>query len=343
VGCEYDGTSLAIPVLSRQHVIDIAQRFAALNPYNRGFVEEILKIEKVNFDENGQPRDLFGFSISAKRYVLYERKGRRVTIVEPKAHGLGYLYPPIDERATKRKWTPEAWEWMLRDELGITTTRPEWLDLPAMMRVVLSTPLVLDRLDRGTRLYNFIFCPLVDSTVGYPQGLDPTDCCLIAPFTKERAVWMTLKCVSVRDGRCFALALEQDVERSKIIPQTYGYILHFYPYHRESKSLGPDGSPCGDRTRGLLLRALIVVGRQHFVGKQTDRRWEYGEDLSIGHFKAMEYRPAGGMVAADRALRARITSSGIRATMRRTGRSQHTIEAVLRGRRVRRATLRRLN
>jgi hypothetical protein len=230
---------------------------------------------------------------------------------------------------------------MLRDELSITARRPEWLDLPAMMRVVLSTPLVRNRLDRGTRPYNFIFCPLVDSTVGYPRGLDPTDCCLIA-FTKDRAAWMTLKCVSVRDGRRFLLALEQDAERSKVIPQTYGYILHFCPYHRESKSLGPDGSPCGDRTRGLLQRSLIVAGQRHFVGKETDRRWEFGEDLSIGHFKAMEYRPAGGMVAADRALRARIAACGIRPTMKRTGLSQHTIEAVLRGRRVRRATLDRL-
>lgn len=230
---------------------------------------------------------------------------------------------------------------MLRDELGITTRRPEWLNVPAMMRLVLSTPLVHDRLDRGTRPYNFIFCPLVDSTVGYPQGLDPTDC-LIAPFTKDRAAWMTLKCVSVRDGGCFTLALEQDAERSKIVPQTYGYILHFYPYHRESKSLGADGSPCGGRTRGLLLRALIVAGRQHFVGKETDRRWEYGEDLSIGHFKVIEYRPAGGMVAADRALRARVASSGRRALIRRTGLSQHTIEPVVRGRRVRQSTRRRL-
>ena len=133
-------------------------------------VDEILKIEKVNFDDHGDARDLFGFSISAKRYVLYERTGRRVRIVEPKAHGLGYLYPPTDERAPERQWTREAWEWMLRDVLGITTTRPNWLDLPAMMRIVLSTPLVLERLSRGTRPYNFLFCPLIDGSVGYPRA-----------------------------------------------------------------------------------------------------------------------------------------------------------------------------
>ena len=151
-----------------------------------------------------------------------------------------------------------------------------------------------------------------------------------------------IPCVNIRDGRRFTLSLEQDAPRSKIIPQTYGYVLHFYPYHRESKSLGPDGAPCADRTRGLLQRALIVAGRQHLVGKETDRRWEYGEDLSVKHFKAMEYRPAGGTAVADQSLRARLVSSGIRSTMRRTGLSQHTVEAVLRGPRVRRTTLRRL-
>ena len=48
-----------------------------------------------------------------------------------------------------------------------------------------------DRLNRGTRPYNFIFWPLIDATVGYPQGLDPIDCTLIAPFSKDREAWLT--------------------------------------------------------------------------------------------------------------------------------------------------------
>ena len=339
---EHDGVSYTIPVIARQAVIEIAERFAALNPYDAAFVSDILKIEKVNFDEKGNPRDLCGLSISAKRYVLYERTGRRIRIVEPKAHGLGYLYPPTDERTTERQWTRQAWEWMLRDALGIAVAPPQWLQLPAMMRVVLSTPLVLERLNRGTRPYNFIFCPLIDGAVGYPRGLERTDCTLIAPFSKHRGKWMDLPCVSVRDGRRFTLALEQDAQHSKIIPQTYGYVLHFYPYHKESKSLAPDGSPCCDRTRGLLQRALVVAGQQHFVGKETDRRWEYGEDLSLKHFKAMEYRPAVRMVVADSALRAQIAASGMRPLMRRTRLSQHTLESVRSGKRVRYTTLQRV-
>ena len=130
-----------------------------------------------------------------------------------------------------------------------------------MMRVVLSTPLVVERLGREMRPYNFILCPLIDGVVGYPRDLDldGADCTIIAPFSKDRDSWLDLECVNARDGRRFRLALAQDVRGSKIIPQTYGYVLHHYPYHSESKSLGPDGLPCNQRTRGLLQRRRCGV------------------------------------------------------------------------------------
>ncbi len=68
------------------------------------------------------------------------------------------------------------------------------------MRVVLSTPLVLDRLNRGTRPYNFLFCPLIDAVVGYPRGVDRAQFSLVAPFTKNREAWLTLPCVNMCDG-----------------------------------------------------------------------------------------------------------------------------------------------
>lgn len=34
--------------------------------------------------------------VSAKRYCLYERDGEKINIVDPKAHGLGFLYPPVN-------------------------------------------------------------------------------------------------------------------------------------------------------------------------------------------------------------------------------------------------------
>jgi hypothetical protein len=333
-----------IPVLSRQQVDAIAARFESLNPYNPAYLAgSILKIEKVNFDSKGRPRALLGFAISAKRYALYERTGNEIRMVDPKAHGLGYLYAPAKPSSdSEPPWSWEAWTWSLRQALGLRGEAPKWLHLPAMMRVVLSTPLVLDRLNRGTRPYNFLLCPLVDTVVGYPKGIDRNQFTLIAPFTKNRDAWLNLTCVNVYDGKTFTLALEQGLDGSEVVPQTFGYVLRLYPLHPESKSLAPDGTPCRDRTVGLLRRASVTAGRQNYVGKETDRRWEYGEDLSLQQFKVMEYRPAGGLVAADRDLRARLASLGIRPAMRRTGLSQHTLQAVLRGRRVRHVTLRRV-
>ncbi|MEO8052436.1 MAG: hypothetical protein ABI833_18655 [Acidobacteriota bacterium] len=56
-------------------------------------------------------------------------------------------------------------------------------------------------------------------------------------------------------------------------------------------------------------------------------------------FSILEYQPAGGMVIADAELIDEIAKQGVRGTIRKTGLSQHTIEAVQRGQPVRRATL----
>ena len=113
-----------------------------------------------------------------------------------------------------------------------------------------------------------------------------------------------------------------------------------YPYREESKSLSPDGSPCVARKRGVLQRASLIAGQQHFVGKETDRRWEFGDDLSVLRSKSMEYRPR--TTVADTKLREQVASAGVRALMRATSLSQHTLEAVRRRGRVRHATLRRV-
>jgi hypothetical protein len=78
-----------------------------------------------------------------------------------------------------------------------------------------------------------------------------------------------------------------------------------------------------------------------YVGKEPDRRWSKGEDLSIFTFAANEFAPSGKLVV-DPALIDEITHSGMRELMRKTGLSQHTIEAIRAGKTVRRATLQRV-
>ena len=64
--------------------------------------------------------------------------------------------------------------------------------------------------------------------------------------------------------------------------------------------------------------------------------------MSLADFRMQEHRETGKMLVADAALQARISEHGIRRTMRDTGMSQHTIEAVIDGKPVRRKTLERI-
>ncbi len=77
------------------------------------------------------------------------------------------------------------------------------------------------------------------------------------------------------------------------------------------------------------------------VGKETDRRWEEGEDMSMLDFQVLEYRATGNMVAAGAMLREKMAEVGMREMMRRTGLSQHTLEKIFRCELVRRVTLQR--
>jgi hypothetical protein len=332
----------AIKALSRKAIEQIANRFRLLNPYHPNVVPHLLKIEDINFDSSNQLRKLMGYAISAKRYVLYEQSKSQLTIVEPKAHGLGYLYPPIEKkRKDDPHWTFEAWKWMLCKELGLRSPMPRWVDLPAMMRIVVSTPNVLGRFHHLTRPYNFLFCPLIDPVAGYPANLDRDNCTLITAFTKNRGKWVQAECINVVDGTRYQLGAKQDTKLDKLIPQTFEYVLRLYLCHPEAKSLAPEGMICASDTRGLLKRSSIIASQLRYVGKETDRHWTEEEDPSLLTFSPVEYLPSG-KIAADLFLRAKINEIGIRELMRKTGFSQHTIEAIRDGRPVRPKTLTRM-
>jgi hypothetical protein len=342
------GGRAAIKALSWKHLERIRDRFVALNPYNSDLVEgSILKIEDINYkkkDGKRQQRQLFGFAVSAKRYVLYQRSGNALTLIEPKAHGLGYLSAPVERKnETDPLWTHKAWELILCQELGIPMKGvPEWLHLPALMRVTLSTPLVLERINRQTRPFSFFFCVLVDPLIGYPLGADRDHSTFIARYTKHREDWLDLSCINVYDGRAYQLALQQTEALDRVIPQTFGSVLRLYNLHPESKSLAPDGSPGDMHTRGLLRRAQVIAGARRFIGKETDRRWEFGDDLSLNDFRVQEYAEIGGTMVASDTLRTRMRTLGRRESMRLTGLSQHTLERIERGDLVKAKTLRRM-
>ncbi len=63
-----------------------------------------------------------------------------------------------------------------------------------------------------------------------------------------------------------------------------------------------------------------------YIGKESDKHWEEGEDLSLLDFKAIEYKRKGNAIATEEQL-VRIGKVPKRELMRR-GINQHTLEKI---------------
>lgn len=334
-----------ITALSWAEVQSIVDRFENLNPYDRHQVPgSILKVHKLNWDKNKERRQLYGYSIAGKRYTLYTKGQNDIEIVEPKAHGLGYFHPPKDSPETWEHETPlwifEAWEWIMRGVLGLKREKPSWFDLPVMMRLTLSTPHhALKNLAKGplTRPNNFMMIPQI-CRFGCPANVDPEKFTLVTQFSSERNQWMNSKCINIHDYESPVYRLTDDYDGRRALTKNFFMLLDSYQNHPEAKSLGPDGKPCEFDTRGLLQRAHIVANWPPvYIGKESDRHWDEGEDLSLLEFNAIQYRQKGNAVANDDQL-ARIKKVPKREFMRRKI-NQHTLEKICRGEPVRASKL----
>ena len=87
-----------------------------------------------------------------------------------------------------------------------------------------------------------------------------------------------------------------------------------------------------------LQRSFVVAASRRYVGKETDRRWEQGEDLSLVEFKAVEYQGSKQAVASEE-IKEQILKTGIRKLERETRVCHHTIDRILKGENIRRKTL----
>jgi len=329
-----------IKALSWKDVRQIANRFGSLNCYDRTKIKgSILKIEEVNYDD-GKQIELFGYAISAKRYVLYRYDARgNIVIVEAKAHGLGYLYPPKDtvKDNPENDWLFEAWHWILEGEVARPRPRPEWFPLPAMMRMTVSTPAVLGMLKGFTRPFNFVHVPLLFPAL-YPPGKDSSNFGLIMPFSKHREHWLNSKAFDTHSGKQYSITLLEPTGRTKRIEvKCYGNILGSYREHPEAKFLGSDDKPCDSLTRGLLRRSHIIANYHRYIGKETSRRWEQGDDISMVDFRCAEYSD-GKMVAVED-IRKQITEIGIRKVARGSNVNRETVALIADGRLVKPNTL----
>jgi hypothetical protein len=350
----------AIKAISWEEVRGIVAQFDRLNPYDRQAVKSsILKIEDVNFGPEGKQQQLHGFAIAAKRYALFKQTGDGgLEVVKASAHGLGFLYAPIsgyDKSIDAPDWVVEAWEWILRDVLGLPAIEPSWFGLPAMMRIAISTPEVLKALrlrqkqwpyrDK-TKPFNFVLSPIIEKlTGGYPVGADSDRFTLIAPFTSNPSRWHQLIWVNIHDGKAYKLAQPGKRLPLEAEPSTFKEVVSRYRWHAEAKSLGPDGKPCSPQTIGLLRRTPVTAAIPFAsIGKETDRRWELEEDISLLEPFRVEYRPnETERLVTDFKLQRDARRDSIKNVAEAAGVSKRTVKAVRSGKRIRRSTAQKLH
>ena len=237
----------------------------------------------------------------------------------------------------------EAWDWLLRKELGFRPKEPNWLELPAMMQMAMTSPNVM-RTSRPEWLapFNFFFFPLLSDLGGYPAGFDRSNFKFITPTESNRKKWKTLEGVNLLDvlgGRTYRISMVPDIKQRNVVPESMRIILRQYLRHPEAKSLAPDGTACAGSTQGLLQRASILVGEIVPVGKETDRRWEQGEDPSLVDFRVHEFRKSAKMVVAAQSDRKRWKKIGVRKLIRKSVLSQKAVYAIISGQPVRLSTL----
>jgi len=287
--------------------------------------------------------------IAAKRYALFEKvldgrgKLTDIKVVNPKAHGIGFLYPPKDNPKNWRKdaplWVYEMWDYIVRGFLGLKRTRPDWASLPQMMRFSVSTWNVLKMLGmwKDARPHNFMFMVMTSEAYSFDFDFDSKPSkkpMVIVPFSSKQSEWCNLEGLDIHNMDRRGRYRRYRMGDPNFHPLTYAHMIEEYIRHPEAKSLSPDGKPCTADTRGLLQRAHITAGRIRYVDKETTSMWAQGDDLSVvtDHnetgFRVIEYGKSRKIVLPD-SLKREITKTKLQRDLRRRGIGQHTIERAL--------------
>jgi hypothetical protein len=292
-----DGTE-AVQALTTHFVDRIVEHFELLNPYDRAVVPgSILEVEDENF-EHGNPtqprRQLWCWSLSAKRYALYtmgsdgpvvarvidshEEIGHSdgPDLAKVSEHGLGHLLNPLDPDDPTDDWIRDAWDYMLRQELGLGPPKPKWMGRPAVTRVTASSPTVLrwfSGLNDG-KLYSEQVKPGNFLLLFHPDPLDSSGILPIAPYESDASLWGS-DCIDRRDGKIIQIttaAFDGSTHPRTVQVRTYAQVIARYVAHPEAKSLGPDGLPVGRRTVGLLRRRPVeATAPIKYIGKGGNR------------------------------------------------------------------------
>jgi hypothetical protein len=374
------GGQLIIPgahgrrILTWGDVDRIIAKFRALNPYDPNTVPDLLNLTDDNYvcacshelkaehSETGMcevrgcnckarkkvRRQLWGVGIAAKRYTLFEKvlnaRGKLVDIkiVDPKAHGIGFLYPPKHNPPNWKRdapqWIYEMWDYIVRGFLGLPRRLPTWASLPQMMRFSVSTWNVLKMIGvwEGARPHNFMFMVMTSQEFSFDFDFDnkpDKKPMVIVPFSSRQSEWRNLEGFDIHNKDRRGRFRRYRMNDPGFHPLTYAHMMQEYIRHPEAKSLAPHGGPCTAETLGLLQRAHITAGRIRYIDKETSSMWAQGDELSVitdddeTGFRVIEYGKNRKIVLPD-SVKQQIRGLGQR-ELRRRGIGQHTIEKAL--------------
>ena len=155
-------------------------------------------------------------------------------------------------------------------------------------------------------------------------------------------IWYRLTWINLYDGKLYELSEPGNRLPFQAEPRTYGDVVHEYRWHPEANSLAPDGGRCTGRTAGLLRRTPVIATREFAtIGKETNRRWEREDDISLLNRETIEYRPNETEklvtpLELQRALQR--PKYSIRKFAKFARVSPSTVKAAKRGRRIRKKT-----
>jgi hypothetical protein len=282
--------SAAIQALSWRDVEEIAEQFAALNPYDRRAVRgSILKIEDDNKNLDGSRRRLWCFAISAKRYALFERQADGTPVLLRKGknsrenrwseHGLGHLLNPLDPESDDRDWIAQIWQSMISRACGIRTPSLRFADAPAVGRTTVTSPVLLKPfavMNRRKRYSETIkpFSFLVNCHIapfGHPVGIDPRRFHLIAPYERDGTRWADLDWIDQCSGRTYRIVTDTSASGRQVVRvKTYGSVLAEYECHPEAKCADADGNASGRAYVGLHFPRAVSIDEITHIGKESN-------------------------------------------------------------------------
>ncbi len=281
----------SIKAITWKQVREIAQRFAALNPYDSIAVPgSILKIEDDNYDPaTHQQRQLHCVAISAKRYALFllDKKGLPALLRSGmnnkddrwSEHGLGHLLNPSDPDSDDREWIARAWLGIVRRAIGLPTDNLGFEGAPAVGRLSISSPAVLrplESLNAGKKYgdqikpFNFLLACHINP-FGHPLGTDPEHFQLVAPYESDPRKWLRTDWIDQYSGKLYRISTAgHHGSRQTARVKTYGDSLREYEFHPESKCADAGGNPCGKQTISLLQRRHVRIELVKYIGKESN-------------------------------------------------------------------------